>query len=139
METLEVTSNADFNNQDNLGLNHLTSMTRLKDTKEILDEATKFLLSRYGMENVTYSQMDSIFDFNVSGLGGMSKTKTELIKGGMSPRLVEKLEKRYLARVGGQDSFVCSMMDLFTDSKAKAALHKASLENIHLNYETKTS
>lgn len=69
----------------------------------------------------------------------MAQVKSDLLNAGMSVRLVEKLENRYLARVGGENSFVCSMMDLFMDSKAKATLKKASLENIHLNYENELS
>jgi hypothetical protein len=87
----------------------------------------------YGGKGINYSTMDTIFDDKVSGIGGIAETKTHLIKTGMSPALVEKLESRYLKRIG-TDAHVCSMMQLFQDSKSKAKFHGAPLQYIHLNF-----
>jgi len=88
---------------------------------------------------MTYSEIDTIFDYNVCKVGGISLLKDDLIKAGMSVRLIEKLESRYLARVGGPGSYVCTVMDLFMDSKAKSKLKAASLGDVHLNFDTKNS
>ena len=91
------------------------------------------IFSAFGGEGINYSTMDTIFDDKISGIGGIAETKAHLIKYGMSPALVEKLESRYLKRIG-TDAHVCSMMQLFQDHQSKAKFHEAPLKNIHLNF-----
>lgn len=139
MESLDVSSRHDFDSSDNLGFNHLGTVESLKNTKTMLDNVTGFLFERYGLKDITYSEIDTIFDYNVCQVGGISLLKDELIKAGMSVRLIEKLESRYLARVGGHGNYVCTMMDLFMDSKAKSVLKAASGGDVHLNFDIKSS
>ena len=65
MESLDVSSRYDFETSDNLGFNHLNTVERLKSTKEMLDNVTGFLFERYGLKDITYSEIDTIFDYNV--------------------------------------------------------------------------
>jgi len=53
--------------------------------------------------------MDTIFDDKVSGIGGIAQVKKHLISCGMSELLVEKLETRYLTRIG-KDSHICTLL-----------------------------
>lgn len=96
VDALEVESDKEFLNTDNFGLNHLKSIERLGDTKKLMDGLSEFLFERYNLKDITYSQMHTVFDYNVSKVGGISKIKDDLLKAGMSNRLVQKLENRYL-------------------------------------------
>jgi len=49
VESLDVSSRKDFDVMDNFGFNHLGTVERLRDTKEMLDEVTRFLFTRYGL------------------------------------------------------------------------------------------
>ncbi len=124
---------------ENLGLNHLATVERLRKTQKIVDVMADKIFSTYGTSSanaISYSTMDRIYDEKVSGIGGINAVKAHLLEHGMSSRLADKLEARYLRRVS-EHATVCTVMDLFSCPKAKAKFFATPSERVHLNYSTK--
>jgi len=98
------------------------TFTRLEKTSFSIDElVTKIFRDRFAVEGVGFSNVHEVFDPRRSGIGSISTMKEHLEDRGMSHALIETLEKRYLQAMRSS-KYSCSIMDLFSDKKAKKAL-----------------
>lgn len=120
---------------DNLGLKHLATFERLQKTRTVVDDLIGDVFERFGHSGITYSSIDTVYSEKVSGIQGLAEVKASLIQNGMSGVLADQLEQRWLTRCS--KGHVCTMMDLFSCPKAKAAFNAATLEDIHLNFASR--
>lgn len=87
----------------------------------------------YGIEGITYDNIEQVYNPKISGIQTLAETRDYLIQHGMTDSLTEQLLQQYLRKVT-ESSQIFSLLDLFSCSKAKAAINKAPIEDICINY-----
>ena len=90
----------------------------------------------YGHADIGWNNIEQVFNPHVSGMCSIEAQKQRLVAAGMSVNLVEELSKQYLSKLN-QQSTVHTIMDFFSNDRAKRTLHNQSVDmkNICLNYE----
>jgi hypothetical protein len=91
-----------------------------------------------GVENVTWDNMEQVYNPINSGVASLAKQRVKLISQGMSVKMADDLCQQYLNQLV-REGEVYSMMDFFTDAKAKLALHRKDLtiDEVALNYQSR--
>ena len=113
--------------------------TRLEKTSSAINELVgKIFRERYGINGLSYDNIEQVFNPMNSGIPTMGATRDHLVAHGMNPDLADQLSQRYLNRLYRENDYhVCTLMDLFksaeTDSKRAISRRDLALSDIHLN------
>lgn len=74
-----------------------------------------------------------MYNAEVTGIDTLANTRDYLIERGMSDYWADKLMHQYLAKVT-KESYICTVLDLFSRPEAKGFLHRAKAEEVYTNY-----
>lgn len=89
----------------------------------------------YGFDGINFDNIEQLFNPRVTNITSVHETIDYLVQRGMSFSLAQKLLQQYMRKVEAT-SDVYDLIDLFSDSKAKAAINSALAEDIHINYSS---
>ena len=119
-------------------IGNLPEFDRLKKTSFTMNEMIGDMFRNgYGLNGITYNNIEQVYNPLVSGVGSLHKQKQKLVSQGMPLALADHLCRKYLSEVS-ESSNVFALMDLFTSKEAKRALHRADtqIRDICLNFQT---
>jgi len=73
---------------------------KLKKTAGYVDlQLEEMFQRRFGISNITFDTLESVYDPAISGIGSMEETRSFLVKEGMTLQFADILAARYLKKV----------------------------------------
>ena len=89
----------------------------------------------YGFEGISFDNIEQLFNPKFTKIGSIQETVDYLVQRGMSYSLAKKLLQQYLNKIEASSN-IYDLIDLFTDSRAKAAINNAGPDDVILNYNS---
>jgi len=110
------------------------SFPRLAKTHFVVNSEIETLIeTAYGFRGINFDNVEQVYNAYYTGIPTVSETRNYLTEKGMSDSLATSLMHRYLTNVRAECEFY-TLVDLFSDSKAKRALHRAQESEVITNY-----
>lgn len=89
---------------------------KLKKTTAVLDQAIEdSFLKRFGIEGVSFSNLEQVYSPAISGMGSMAQVRTHLLMNGMTQQFADMLASRYIKKA--EEGTIFAIMDLFDTRK----------------------
>lgn len=125
-------SNDEIRFEDKIG-----TFEKLKKTSGFIDQKIQeVFLTRFGFRGIHFENMEDVYAPQVTGISSLEKTRSYLLKNGMSGQFADILAAKYIKKIE-QNSTILPIMELFNNNtKVVNLLEDCSFEKIPLNYQT---
>ena len=103
-----------FENAEKVSANPV--IQRFEKTSKLLDELVgQAFRENFGIEGVSYENIEDVYDPLLSGFGSLHQTHDFLLSQGMKAETSKMLCRKYLNKLASKDNHQCTLMDLFQD------------------------